>query len=105
MSTYTFKVIVTASDRIFSLKFSPEGNDDLSILWHRTNGFKTFTSDPFTVDVQGDFDYKLVIGAKTTVEYTYTIQVKSGSTWRKVKEETRTIQQKNSDTVVDSITL
>ncbi len=103
MPGYTFKVTVKATDRIFSLKFSPEGNDDLSIIWNRQEGFSKFTSDPFSVEVTGQFDYKIVLGARTTTKYDYLIQIKSGGKWVDIKKDTRTVSNKNSDTVTESI--
>ena len=106
MPAYTFKVTVKATDRIFSLTFCPEKSDDTPIIWHRKEGFTKYVSDEFDVDVTGDFDYQLTIGARNTVKYNYTIQVKSGTKWLDVKvEKDRLIRIGNKDVTGGSVAI
>ncbi|GCC49841.1 hypothetical protein SanaruYs_00550 [Chryseotalea sanaruensis] len=103
MAAYGFKVTVKGTARIFMVKFHPEGDEDLQISWHRQDAFKKYISDEFNIDVQGAFDFKLIVGARATTKYTYTIQIKDKGKWVELTKGTRELNNSNKDTVVDTV--
>jgi hypothetical protein len=103
MAAYAFRVIVKGTARIFMVNFHPEGDEQLLITWHRQSGFKNYTSDEFHVDVRGPLDFTLIVGARETTKYTYSIQVKDKSKWVEIIKETRELVNSNKDTVNGSV--
>lgn len=105
MSSYTIKVTIKGTGKLWSVKFFPEKNEDFDIFWHRGNGFTLYTSDEITVDVDGDFDFKIVVGARNTIKYDYTVSVKSGAQWVDVVKGTRQVRNHNTDTFESSVAI
>jgi hypothetical protein len=103
MAAYKFKVIVKASDRIFSLRFHPEHDEELSLRWHMQEGLTKFSSDEFDVEVTGDFDFKLIIGARQSTTYSYWIKIKSGPTWIDLDTDRGILSNSNKATVEKSL--
>lgn len=104
MAAFTFRVVIKATDKLWSVKFHPEMDKDLEIIWHRQDGFTRYTAE-FTIHVTGTFDFLLIVGARKTTDYTYTISVKSNSKWVTIGEGSREIGHGNKDTVSKSLSI
>ncbi|MDW3210312.1 MAG: hypothetical protein R8N23_10620 [Reichenbachiella sp.] len=112
MAIHTFKVTVTGKGKLWSVKFYPENDQDFSLGFSKSPDFKTWKSDEFSIDVEGDFDYQLIVGGPRNTGFELGIEIKNENDWKDLVEEKEgkisegcTGGSKNKGCIVDSVSI
>lgn len=85
MSVYAFKVTITGEGSLWGVEFYPEGKNSIGIPFSTTIERKVFVSNPFSISVEGDFDYLLKVGAVYGTEFSLKIEIRNGDSWTELK--------------------
>jgi hypothetical protein len=83
--TCTLKATVKGAGGLFGVTLHPENDLSISPVFKADPvSFSEWKTDPFSIDVEGDFDYTCTVGGPNQATFELTIEIKVGSKWVKL---------------------
>lgn len=84
----TFKATVTSEGRLFGVTLHPENDPSISPVFSTSpSSFLEWKTEPFSIDVEGDFDYACMVGGPRGQRFALTIEIMLGDKWEKLVDE------------------